>query len=324
MRQKKAMPWILRRILFKKSDLFETASKFKTLMRTDKKKVFKILKNNQQDFPNEIALAVIVKNEGAYLSEWIEYHRLIGVTKFYIYDNDSDDNLDLLLSRYVEKGIVTIIKIHGEKRQLDAYEDAIEKAQSETKWLGVIDADEFIYVKKGYRLIDILEKYHHVGMLIGWMIFGSSGYTKKTKGLVIERFTHRANDQFIADYKMIFNPRKALRFKQPHYVQMFGNVIDENGKRVRSYPYVTQIQAEPASKNLIRINHYYTKSLSEFEQKSKRGYADYSKSDNVQRVQRSISDFQEHDRNEVFDDSMSEFVPKIYENIEANNIGDIG
>ncbi len=44
------------------------------------------------NFKHEFAIAAIVKNEGRYLREWIEFHRLVGCTKFYIYDNNSTDN----------------------------------------------------------------------------------------------------------------------------------------------------------------------------------------------------------------------------------------
>ena len=40
-----------------------------------------------------LSLTLIVKNEAFYIKEWIEFHRMIGVTHFYIYDNESSDDL---------------------------------------------------------------------------------------------------------------------------------------------------------------------------------------------------------------------------------------
>lgn len=46
-------------------------------------------KNKEQEkFTDKFAIVAIAKNEGKYIKEWIDYHSLIGVTKFYIYDND--------------------------------------------------------------------------------------------------------------------------------------------------------------------------------------------------------------------------------------------
>ena len=42
-------------------------------------------------FENPIAIVACVKNESRYIEEWLDYHYRIGVDKFYIYDNDSED-----------------------------------------------------------------------------------------------------------------------------------------------------------------------------------------------------------------------------------------
>ena len=58
--------------------------------------------------PNAVKFAIcaIVKNEGRYLEEWIDYHLGIGVQKFFIYDNESTDSTKDILQRYERQGIV--------------------------------------------------------------------------------------------------------------------------------------------------------------------------------------------------------------------------
>jgi hypothetical protein len=46
---------------------------------------------------------------GPPLRQWIEYHRLLGVEHFYIYDNGSEDAILPRLHRYMAAGIVTYI-----------------------------------------------------------------------------------------------------------------------------------------------------------------------------------------------------------------------
>ena len=41
-----------------------------------------------------VSACAIFQNEAPYLKEWIEYHRLIGVEHFYLYNNGSTDNYD--------------------------------------------------------------------------------------------------------------------------------------------------------------------------------------------------------------------------------------
>lgn len=310
MRYKKSIPAIKREMLSFETTIKEMLSKVKTIADMDKEKFISVIFDNRNSFPHKLAIAVIIKNEGLYILEWIEYHRMMGFSKFYIYDNDSTDHVEYLLQGFIDTGVVEFTRIHGTGKQLDAYQDAIEKSKNEVKWLAVLDADEFIQNLTDVSLLDILQKRRQVAMLVGWMVFGSNNKQEKGNGLVIERFTRHAREDFIADYKMILNPRKLLRWKNPHYAQMLGIIRDENGKIIHSYPYHTLKQAIPASKDEIRINHYYSKSLSEFIEKSNRGYADSSDEKSV-RLARSMCDFDEHDRNEIEDKSMLEFVPEV-------------
>ena len=39
-------------------------------------------------FDHEVAIVAIAKNEGLYIKEWIDFHRLVGISKIYLYDNE--------------------------------------------------------------------------------------------------------------------------------------------------------------------------------------------------------------------------------------------
>ena len=67
----------------------------------------------------------IVKNEAPYLQEWIEYHKLLGVTRFYVYDNESDNNIKEVLKPYVKNRDVIYRKYPGRTIQCFAYNDAV-------------------------------------------------------------------------------------------------------------------------------------------------------------------------------------------------------
>lgn len=64
-------------------------------------------------FRHEIAIVAIAKNEGPYLREWIEYHRLVGIRKIYFYDNESEDDTRAILAPYVDAGVVDYFRIEG-------------------------------------------------------------------------------------------------------------------------------------------------------------------------------------------------------------------
>ena len=51
-----------------------------------------------------LAACTIYRDDADYLGEWIEFHRLVGVERFVLYDNGStDDHLDVL-APYLEEG----------------------------------------------------------------------------------------------------------------------------------------------------------------------------------------------------------------------------
>lgn len=98
-------------------------------------------------FLHDLAVVAILKNEGPYLKEWLDYHLLAGVDHFYLYDNDSPDNQAEVAKPYVEAGLVDYFPFPGKRRQLAAYNDAVKRFKFQCRYMAFIDGDEFIYPK---------------------------------------------------------------------------------------------------------------------------------------------------------------------------------
>ena len=73
-----------------------------------------------------LSLCLIAKDENTYLKEWLDYHILLGVEHFWIYDNDSTIPLAKSIQAYIEKGWVTVNTIHGKGMQLYAYDHCLQ------------------------------------------------------------------------------------------------------------------------------------------------------------------------------------------------------
>lgn len=151
-----------------------------------------------------LAACAIFQDEAPYLREWLEYHKLVGVEHFYLYNNESKDNFNDILAPYIASGEVTLIDWpnkpvpkHRNRRygpwvtstQAPAYYNAIEIAKGETDWLAVIDLDEFIVPVASMSLNTYLDKFSNYSQLvIKWQIYGTSNvYSLPAGTLLIEK-----------------------------------------------------------------------------------------------------------------------------------------
>lgn len=174
-----------------------------------------------------VAICCIVKNEAPYIKEWIEFHLLVGASMFFIYDNESTDNLKEILKPYIEDGIVIYAYVKGTAMQFPVYNDCIANYKNCCDWIAFIDADEFLMPVRNDSLSEILDDFKtYAGIGINWVVFDSNGHDKKPDGLVIENYT-RVEADFDCErcrvIKSIVNPRKVKFCYHPHFfVYRFG------------------------------------------------------------------------------------------------------
>ena len=93
-----------------------------------------------------VSICAIFKNEAPYLKEWIEFNNIVGVDHFYMYNNNSEDDYEAVLKPYIKSGLVTLIDWPQNQKQMECYQTCIKDFSGETKWLGFIDIDEFIWI----------------------------------------------------------------------------------------------------------------------------------------------------------------------------------
>ena len=257
-------------------------------------------------FENEIAFTASVKNESSYIGEWIEYHFAIGVDKFYIYNNDSDDRSELLqvLQPWINRGIVEFEDFPGRAGQIPIYNDALEKHRFDCRYMGFFDLDEFVFVKDRSNLLDFLNSIFNSNSNINALgidmrIFGSSGKMYRESGGVIERFTRRQSDiapQGISS-KLIANPRYVKLIPSPHFIFNYDGKISVNENLLQLK---NQIATTYNSAQKIQLNHYILKSREEFDSKTRRGAGTGEFYDREKR-------FREFDFNEFEDRSLLDY-----------------
>lgn len=261
-----------------------------------------------------LSIVAIVKNEADDIQEWIEFHRMVGVTHFYIYDNESDDHLRDVLKPYLEEGIVTYTWWPGSDQQLAVYNDAIARYQYRTRYMAVIDADEFLFPVENVNLLDVIDGIYALDFRAGcicvnWREYGSSGFEVRPEGLLTETHLYRGADNFMknAHVKAVCNPRKVEQFVNPHFPAMKEKsmIITEEGTMCNlSYRF------ERSCKKL-RINHYYIKSKDEFYKKARRGWPDQMNYDKQEADIAYNFALYESGLNQVYDPIMERYLPEL-------------
>ena len=194
-----------------------------------------------------LSICAIFRNEARYLKEWIEYHRLVGVDHFYLYNNKSMDYYRRVLDPYIKTGIVTLINWpdHLEEweevveayrwalsTQVPAYEHAIKlKAATESKWLVFVEIDEFLVPFEKSTLVEQLEPYNeYVAVTLSRIYYDASKTdTVPRRRLVIEstELTKGEENPQKSVSKTIFKPDRAVGFTWPPYRPCFACECDK-------------------------------------------------------------------------------------------------
>ena len=255
-----------------------------------------------------LAIVVIVKNEETYIREWLEYHRLAGISHVYLYDNGSTDKTSAYVRPYEKDGFVTKRYFPGRGMQSPAYNDALRRYGKECRYMAFIDGDEFLFcVEDGKSVPEVVDELMNAfpkasGLALNWAMFGSSGHLEKPKsGGVLTNYIYRAaaGKPGTDCIKTIVKPAAVFRYNHPHYpIYMLGGYsVDERGKRVDGWS-----NPAPDPKKL-RVNHYFTKSKEEWIARRKLGKCDHKDEKDV----RPIEEFYRHDNNDILDDSMRRY-----------------
>ena len=146
-----------------------------------------------------------IKHESRYLQEWLEYHLLVGVEHFFLYDMDEGPGHADILAPYESAGVVTRVPwSHYEGTRLDrkrkpfrsnksslAHRHFATNFRKRVCWAQKIDGDEFLYPLEGDDVIEPLRAFDPKrirGIRVPRFNFGDNGHDRRPSGLVIENF----------------------------------------------------------------------------------------------------------------------------------------
>ena len=106
----------------------------------------------------KIVAILCVRNEGAFLLDWLAHHRASGIDHVVALSNDCTDGTDALLDRLETLGHVTHVRNDGPHDKRGIQFNGLRRADRtdpvrKADWLLALDIDEFVNVHVGDRTL---------------------------------------------------------------------------------------------------------------------------------------------------------------------------
>jgi hypothetical protein len=215
----------------------------------------------------------LIKDENEYINEWLKWHIDIGFEHFYIYDNGSKTPIqESVEEQYLP--LCTFIDYSSGYSclQPDCYNHALNNYGPFTKWLAFIDTDEFIRTIDGKKINDFLKEFEEFdGLYVKWIMYNANGLYYKDNRPQRERFTQISSyDEWKPCGKSIIQPSK-IKIMGTHFpAGVIGQykMVDSNKNLKR-----TGLESFSDEEKIV-IDHYFTRSFEEWQEKAARGSCD--------------------------------------------------
>lgn len=257
-----------------------------------------------------LAICTIQRDRGPWIKEWIDFHKIVGFDKFYIFLHNCTDNSSEIILELSKKYNITAFIVGNDvsKPQLAAYQYCYQQFGDLHEWIAFIDGDEFLYSPTTISIQPTLDRYNPLELsAIGvyWLCFGSSNHQNEPVGLITKNYRYRAPDNFKANshFKSIVKGKQKDYFSitnNSHYFKTQYGTFDTNLRELSH----GLMNNEPCYEKLI-INHYATQSRHFFNSfKKHSGGADTSPN-----MIRSEEWWETYDINEIYDESLKHLMP---------------
>ena len=251
-----------------------------------------LLHVSSKKYKYNLSVCAVFKNEARVLNEWIQHYLAEGVDHFYLINNNSSDHYLKVLDRYMKKGLITLKNCNDEWSYADAqahkhiFNRNVYQHRFETKWMIMVDLDEFMYGRKNRTIAEYLDTLDDdIGNIyVEWRFFGSNGHQKHPGSLVknlTTRVKYRSAEErprwnempsqvyFTCGFgKSIF--RSAWMHDEPkfwmHKVYTSGKRIDNYGNEMPSNFYdpdnilLEGFDEEKVKEANLGLNHYVVQS----------------------------------------------------------------
>ena len=243
-------------------------------------------------------LAILcVRNEGAFLLNWLAHHRAVGIDQFLIFSNDCADGTDTMLDRMDAMGLVTHVRNEGPFDKSGIQFSALNNAAKmepvqQADWILPLDIDEFVNIHVGDHTLSALHAAlpDATAITLTWRLFGASGQVRYQDAPVPDIFTRCAPVEMYwpwraAMFKTLYRNDGTYgkpgvhRPRQPDKARLSdARWFDGHGRELPDMFKTRRIFSNYGRDNygLVQLNHYPLGAMETYLIKSDRGRAVHS------------------------------------------------
>ncbi|MEM9551559.1 MAG: glycosyltransferase family 2 protein, partial [Pseudomonadota bacterium] len=147
----------------------------------------------------QVLAVLTVRNEAAFLIEWLAHHQTVGFNRFLVFSNDCQDGTDAMLDRLEQLGHVTHLRNDGPYHHRGIQFTALKAAENtetvrDADWILPLDVDEFVNIHTGdgtvSALLDRLPQARAITLT--WRLFGNADVAQYADDPVVDRFSRCA------------------------------------------------------------------------------------------------------------------------------------
>lgn len=210
------------------------------------------------EHPPLVGMCAVFRDEGPYLDEWLTWHRRMGVSAFYLYDDGSEDDGPERLRGQPDVEVRQVVA-HG---QLAAYADCLARQQDPepeawVHWVAFLDLDEFVWHPDGLTLPDVLRRHPEATLVYAQpRTFGTGGHALRPP-CQIAAYRHRLPDDhpWHADGgKCVVRVGATVHVDTPSRMRTDGPEVRNSGLLVNHY--FTRSAEECVQRRLVRRSHF--------------------------------------------------------------------
>lgn len=231
-------------------------------------------------------LCTIARMENKYIREFVEHYKKLGYTNICLFDNnyDNEDNFHDVIEDYINDGFVILKDYRNKiKCQLDAYNECYDTYKDEYDWISFFDVDEFLVLNKHKTIDEYLsqKKFNKFGVVcLNWLCYGDNGLVNSDETMPVQirfrepvspidfkRFKFPENDHVKCCVRGGLN----INWKDNPHVPSTLNIRHCNNIGTDCNPNTPTIKFNHKD---AYLKHYSTKTVNEYAEKIKRGFAD--------------------------------------------------